>query len=135
MLCFCTQRSTQRGVPSKTLKPNLHYKLSSLFTRGCPRSLPGSVVERQLHKSFCNMLPELLRFSSASRLLSLIPEETQKIHRTDACAPEPKRASLAGPSLETSLWDGWGDAGGDQVDEDKYGSSDEEDVDLSAMGL
>ena len=68
----------------------------------CPRSLPGSVNERQLFGSFSRMLPgarlpntptrlsathasfalaELLRFSSASHLLDTIPQELQDHHR------------------------------------------------------
>jgi hypothetical protein len=39
------------------------------------------------------MLPELLRYSSASRLLDLIPEELQEVHRSagtgDLSAPAP----------------------------------------------
>lgn len=83
----------------------------------CPRSLPGSVNERQLFGSFSRMLPgarlpntptpqhpntpvhlsathasfslaELLRFSSASHLLDTIPQELQDHHRvTERVAP------------------------------------------------
>ena len=35
-------------------------------------NLPGSVVERQLQESLSRMFPELLRFSSSSRLLPLV---------------------------------------------------------------
>lgn len=44
-------------------------------------NLPGSIAERQLLGSFSRMLPELLRFSSASHLLAKIPEEQQAHHR------------------------------------------------------
>lgn len=46
-------------------------------------SLPGSTTERDLHASFARMLPELLRFSSASRLLEHVPERLQSAHRVD----------------------------------------------------
>lgn len=78
----------------------------------CVRSLPGSVAERQLLKSFSHMLPELrtlraslhampytmvclhrsdpcpacvysVRFSSASHLLSKISDEMQAHHRVN----------------------------------------------------
>ena len=44
-------------------------------------NLPGSVAERQLLGSFARMIPELLRFSSASALLAKIPEAQQAHHR------------------------------------------------------
>ena len=91
--------------------------------------MPGSIVERQLHESYYRMIPELLRYSSASRLLSLIPDEVQNVHRTDAAA---KAAQASGPS-GSQLWDGWEDAGG--ACEQEYASSDEDDVDLTDMGL
>lgn len=88
------------------------------------------------------MLPELLRYSSASRLLSLIPEEIQDIHRTDAAkAPAAKSKAktphaLPQPSSSSLLWDGWEDASEVPGAVGRvYGSSDEEDVDLSQMGL
>ncbi len=37
-------------------------------------NLPGSVVERQLHDSFSRILPELLKHSTASRLLVHFPD-------------------------------------------------------------
>lgn len=97
-------------------------------------NLPGSVVQRQLHTSFSNMLPELLRFSSASRLLPFISKETQDIHRINVSAPEGKLVSQATASA-TSLWDGWADADAEASVSEQYGSSDEDGVDLSAMGL
>jgi hypothetical protein len=79
------------------------------------------------------MLPELLRFSSASRLLELIPEELQSVHRTDAplalAAPAPAAAASA------DVWDGWADA----READGLGleaNSDSDDgLDLTEMGL
>ena len=50
-------------------------------------NLPGSRTERDLLASFSRMLPELLRHSSASRLLSLIPEELQRVHRPQSGEP------------------------------------------------
>lgn len=70
-------------------------------------SLPGSRTERALNESFYRMLPELLRFSSASRLLEHIPDQTQRAHHGDAVAvavaptvsppsdPQPPDANLA----------------------------------------
>tara|TARA_B110001450_G_scaffold251640_1_gene272052 strand:+ start:384 stop:650 length:267 start_codon:yes stop_codon:yes gene_type:complete len=88
------------------------------------------------------MLPELLRYSSASRLLSSIPEEIQDIHRTDAAkasgakSKAQTRHAPPQPSSSSLLWDGWEDASEvPGATERHYGSSDEEDVDLSAMGL
>lgn len=104
-------------------------------------NLPGSIVERQLHESFARMLPELLRYSSASHLLSLIPEEIQDIHRTDASkasGSESRAQTRHAPASNHSslLWDGWEDASEVPGAAGRvYGSSDEEDVDLSAMGL
>ena len=43
--------------------------------------MPGSRTERALLESFSRMLPELLRFSSSSRLLTHIPESMQAVHR------------------------------------------------------
>jgi hypothetical protein len=45
------------------------------------------VVERQLQDSMSRMFPELLRFSSSSRLLAMVPEELQQAHRPNATAP------------------------------------------------
>ena len=64
-------------------------------------NIPGSRTERALNKSFSRMLPELLRFSSSSRLLTEIPDELQAVHRgaitgvvgapvTKVPAPKPK---------------------------------------------
>lgn len=44
-------------------------------------NLPGSRTERSLHASFMRMLPELLRFSSSSRLLEHIPEKLRGAHQ------------------------------------------------------
>ena len=96
-------------------------------------------MERQLHESFARMLPELLRYSSASRLLSLIPEQMQDIHRTDAVkasGAKSKAKTPPAPASSSLLWDGWEDASevpgaGARL----YGSSDEDEVDLSQMGL
>ena len=54
--------------------------------------MPGSTRERDLQDSFARMLPELLRFSSSSRLIDLIPEETRLIHRPTAA----EEAGVAG---------------------------------------
>lgn len=102
------------------------------------RSLPGSVVERQLQDSLSRMFPELLRFSSSSRLLEMVPEELKNAHRPSAAnaAPPPppmqprrklrlieerdKRkaqvaaAAQAAPTPVAGVWDGWGDGADDE---------------------
>ena len=45
-------------------------------------NLPGARRERDLVESFYRMLPELLRFSSSSRLLIHFPEHVQLLHKT-----------------------------------------------------
>ena len=105
----------------------------------CVRSLPGSVAERQLLESFSRMLPELLRFSSASHLLSKISEDMQAHHRianpsrvvpanAEAAVSVPSRAlgragrllqqhantdrPMSPPSAKErpGIWDGWSHA-------------------------
>ena len=49
------------------------------------------------------MLPELLRFSSRSRLLDLIPEKLKATHRTHKTVPT--GTSTANPA--SNLMDGW----------------------------
>lgn len=88
------------------------------------------MVERHLYSSFYNMLPELLRFSSASRLLSLIPEEVQKIHRTDTSVSSFKGAHQVSAS-QSSLWDGWADASTHEQNSAEYECSEDEASDLS----
>ena len=99
------------------------------------------------------MLPELLRFSSASHLLSTIPESLQAHHRVvrgeaaleSVAEPVQRTVGRAGkhlqrkaqaPTKQVNLWDGWGDAENgprqqDAGDEDEQ----EEDLDLAALGL
>ena len=61
-------------------------------------NLPGSVAERQLLGSFSRMLPELLRYSSASHLVNEFPEALRNVHRVksaedaDDGEAEPTRA-------------------------------------------
>jgi hypothetical protein len=104
-------------------------------------NLPGSIVERQLQDSFYRMLPELLRYSSASRVLSSIPEDVQAIHRTDNANlskfESNKTPMWKQPLPDSSLlWDGWDDANElPSAVEPHCGSSDEGDIDLSQMGL
>lgn len=78
-------------------------------------NLPGSISERQLLASFSRMLPELLRFSSGSDLLKLIPEELQRHHRVPenvndgSLAPSIQPKKKAKPKGPTDVWEGWGD--------------------------
>ena len=79
------------------------------------------------------MLPELLRFSSASRLLELIPEELQNVHRTDA--PVANTFAVATSASSANVWDGWADAR--ESDELAHDHADDwdDDLDLTDMGL
>ena len=117
-------------------------------------NLPGSTTERDLQRSFARMLPELLRFSSAARLLEQIPEEQQAHHRIDAAdaagmAPSSAPAPAAAASA-ASVWSGWGDVGdgvdgvdadvdaddGDGADGVDQGAAEDMDDDaLGALGL
>jgi len=87
-----------------------------------------------------------VRYSSASRLLSKIPEDVQSVHRTDmvkvsrtepVAGPARQRgAPASNPPSSSLLWDGWEDASEvPGAAERHYGSTDEEEVDLSEMGL
>lgn len=161
ILFACAQKSTRRERASvEHLQPRrLHLQR---FTRdflappsppSCllPRSLPGSVAQRQLLDSFSRMLPELLRFSSAHTLLSKIPEEIQRIHRVDpnAAKKDPviphgttrsrviARSKKQKPEEEvpqtTDLWSGWdGEEESRDLDENFM---DMGDASLASLGL
>jgi len=84
------------------------------------------------------MFPELLRFSSSSRLLEMVPEELRNAHRPSAVnsappltAMQPRRrlrlleerdnqkaqaaaASRAAPLAVADVWGGWGDRAEDE---------------------
>lgn len=99
-------------------------------------NLPGSVVERQLQASWYRMMPELLRYSSSSRLLTHIPDEVQQIHRRDAREPVPVEAPPAAASDAGGLWDGWKSAGPSQSSATFFPEEDDgEDLDLTDMGI
>ena len=110
------------------------------------RSLPGSVVERQLQDSLSRMFPELLRYSSSSRLLNLVPEHLKNAHRVDTEAPTVLSAGSSTATLDVAelnsatadLWDGWGD-GGDMDDNNQSKNAieddDDDDFDVTAMGF
>lgn len=92
-------------------------------------NLPGSTRERNLQESWARMLPELLRFSSRSRLLDLIPESLKRAHFTQSNGG---RASVFTDSLQpkppaAGLLDGWDGAGSD--------GDDFPDDHLAALGL
>ena len=130
-------------------------------------NLPGSVTERQLLESFSRMLPgtsytaldechhtfahmntnrhgsrlrvaELLRFSSASHLLGVIPEAQQQHHRREKGAAlsaplkQPTRTVLAKPQQQ-NLWEGWED--GALVQDTAPEASDDDEMDLEGLGL
>lgn len=97
-------------------------------------NLPGSRTERALNASFYRMLPELLRFSSASRLLDHIPDGIQAVHRGSLAgnehAPPPRSvvvetAAEGGQSEDDEQeMDGQvdGDAPDDEIDDDLLGA-------------
>lgn len=122
-------------------------------------SLPGSVVERDLHDSMSRMFPELLRFSSSSILLEMVPDELKNAYRPAATSNVPVTQTLqprsqrivhrmestsshtaSAPSGAVDLWDGWGDKsdGGDSNLEFENGSNansaDESDGDMDVHG-
>lgn len=136
-------------------RPPREHICCEIYSTG-KANLPGSVVERQLLESFSRMLPELLRFSSKSYLLNLIPESMQAHHRTcknaaSSSAAEPTQrqfvvankarqrlgAAIApAPKKEAGLWDGWEDA--DQTATVLYndgGEDDDGEIDLAELGL
>lgn len=110
-------------------------------------SLPGSVVERQLQDSYVRMLPELLRYSSASSILDKVPEELQAVHRANEAAVPSAQAAPSASSkakakarvadaVDFDLWDGWNDAEPNPLPlHTSTSADDEDDVDLSEMGL
>lgn len=99
-------------------------------------NLPGSTVERQLHESYMRMLPELLRYSSSSSLLSKISEDIQSVHRTDSVVEDKLIAPKAPLCAPTLLWEDWDDAKGEECDKHAYEDDyDDGEVDLSEMGL
>lgn len=96
-------------------------------------NLPGSVVERQLQESFSRMLPQLLKYSSASRLVSLFPKELQEAH--EVCVVNTKHV-LPVNTVSNSMWDGWADASkAVEPGFKEWGSSDEDGLDLTEIGL
>ena len=112
-------------------------------------NLPGSVVERQLQDSLSRMFPELLRFSSASRLLSMVPEYLKNAHRVETSghtsSSNDARTGIGGGfnSASCDIWEGWGDGAELDVNGDQdynarnaIGSDDDDDdLDLTAMGF
>ena len=143
------------GPRQVSLAPRTHLNLiPKSTTRRLVRSLPGSVAERQLLESFSHMLPELLRFSSASHLLSKIPEELQAHHRVVASAAPagggavPSRAlgragrllqshadkaKSAAPREVPDIWAGWATA--QPTETMPFDASDDDDLDLDGLGL
>jgi len=121
---------------------HLTHSLDLLFVR----SLPGATVERDLQSSLSRMFPELLRFSSSSRLLALVPENIRDVHHR-----EPNKTSIQNSSTlvqkeniasssKVDLWEDWDDAEQPYVGQDtkpytddEY--SDDDDGHLSDMGF
>lgn len=96
----------------------------------CLRSLPGSVVERQLQASLARMFPELMRFSSARSLLDNVLPELRNAHRTSAalaCVPE-----SSAPAPRNSIWEDWGDRVSGPP---RSYEGDDDGLDLDEMGL
>jgi len=100
-------------------------------------NLPGSVVERELQESLSRMFPELLRFSSSSRLLPLVPDELRDAHRVDkASSSVVANAVNTNTVSDLGLWDEWMDNNNSTMLNTNTGEDDDEDdVDLSAMGF
>ncbi len=87
-------------------------------------------------------LAELLRFSSANHLLSVIPEALQEHHRRKKDAAPPvavavrsaRQAVLSKTKPQQDLWEGWEDSA--PVAESASDASDDtEDMDLDGLGL
>ena len=103
-------------------------------------NLPGSVAERQLLGSFARMIPELLRFSSASALLAKIPEAQQAHHRpstgtsaADADAADENSAPRAARrNAPVDLWADWDD---DESRDPNASFLDLGDASLASLGL
>ncbi len=104
-------------------------------------NLPKSVAQRDLLQSFSRMLPELLRFSSASHLLEQIPEALQAHHRLrdEGSDASDATAGVAAPRRpSTDLWSGWSSLGGDTDLAPFLGDDDDDeegDVDLTEFGF
>ena len=105
------------------------------------------MVERQLQDSYVRMLPELLRYSSASSILDKVPEELQAVHRANETAvpsaqavpsasSKAKAKERVADAVDVDLWDGWNDAEPNPPPlHTSTSADDEDDVDLSEMGL
>jgi len=101
-------------------------------------NLPGSVARRQLLASWYRMLPELLRFSSANAECAKFPADVREVHRIDDAARAPI-VHVGGARPRTApmnLWDGWVDDGQELGLPSAFlGDDDDDDADLSALGL
>ena len=93
-----------------------------MLTLGGTRSLPGSVVERQLHESF-------------SRMLAMIPEELQKVHRTDDALATNANITTSAVAESCDIWDGWNDAQEPDGLTNECSDDGDDDIDLGAMGF
>ena len=71
-------------------------------------NLPGSTSNNALLASWARMIPELLRFSSASRICELLPEEIRNVHRPSLQEREQEEERVS--TCTAGLWDGWGDS-------------------------
>lgn len=106
-------------------------------------NLPGSVVERMLQKSWRDMLPELLAFSTARAQLRLFPE-MQDFHAVLEEEEESVSAEETRPSDKAVFtgWEDWaaGDDGGGGGEtgsaiDDGDAKDDIDDDTLGALGL
>ena len=107
-------------------------------------NIPGSRTERALNKSFSRMLPELLRFSSSSRLLTEIPDELQAVHRGAitgvvgapvTMVPAPKPKPKPKPNQNESDEEEGGEEGGEGEEGEEGGGLELEDSVLASLGL
>jgi hypothetical protein len=97
-------------------------------------NLPGARTERSLHASFMRMLPELLRFSSSSRLLEHIPESLRAAHQQQQHGA-PAAAALTAQERGEEEEEEEEEEGGEEGGEPPPGLDDIDDDALVALGL
>lgn len=82
------------------------------------------------------MFPELLRFSSSSRLLALVPEELRNAHHVQRTEAACSTTTATNKAASTSAFDLWEDfADNEHLNTRVESDDDDDDVDLSAMGF
>lgn len=136
-MCFCRNLRYRKSQVSSTGRFCYLVKQRTDCGVCCLCSLPGSVVERQLQESLSRMFPELLRFSSSSRLLPSVPMEIRDAHRVgEASNSLTTIVSNNAAISQCNLWDEWAD--NEHLTMTSTANAcidDDDDVDLSAMGF